>query len=148
MDKHLLEQYEDIKKEYEDTKERLRKTQCDLSKYDSKYKVRDSVTGGMGGNQHFIVEGFPYPEYTKKKTLLMRRKLRLEQLEKKLEDAINEVEQYIDAIEEPRKRLILRYRYIDGMTWRQVAIKLGPGNSEDGIRKEVDRFIKKHREKT
>ena len=37
---------------------------------------------------------------------------------------------------------IMRYRYIDGMTWRETAKKLGPGNSEDAVRMEIKRFLK------
>lgn len=143
MDKNILEQYEDMKKEYEDTERRIRQTTEELSKYDAKYQVQDSVTGGMGGTQHFKIKGFPYPEYQRKRTLLMSRKLRLEALKEKLDLKLDEVEQYIDTIEDSRKRLILKLRYVDGLQWREVAKKLGPGNNEDSVRIEIDRFLKK-----
>jgi DNA repair exonuclease SbcCD ATPase subunit len=144
MDKNILEQYEDLKREYEDIKERIRKTEADLEKYDSRYQVQDSVSGGQGGIQHFTIKGFPYPEYSKKKTLLQKRKLQLETLNEKLKNTLDEVEKYIDSIEDSRKRTILRYRYMDGMTWRETAKKLGSGNNEDSVRIEIDRYIKKH----
>lgn len=143
MDKSILEQYVDAKKEYEDTKRRLKQTEESLQKYDKNYQVKDSVSGGAGGTEHFVIKGFPYPEYTRKKTLMQRRKLRLDKLKKELEVMIDEVEQYIDTVDDPRKRLILRYKYIDGLTWAEVAKKLGPGNNVDSIRIEIDRFLKK-----
>lgn len=143
MDKNILEQYEDMKKEYEDTERRIRQTTEELSKYDAKYQVQDSVTGGMGGTQHFKIKGFPYPEYQRKRTLLMSRKLRLEALKEKLDLKLDEVEQYIDTIEDSRKRLILKLRYVDGLQWREVAKKLGPGNNEDSVRIEITRFLER-----
>lgn len=143
MDKNILEQYEDMKKEYEDTERRIRQTTEELSKYDAKYQVQDSVTGGMGGTQHFKIKGFPYPEYQRKRTLLMSRKIRLEALKEKLDLKLDEVEQYIDTIEDSRKRLILKLRYVDGLQWREVAKKLGPGNNEDSVRIEITRFLER-----
>ena len=68
--------------------------------------------------------------------------MRLWEIEKKLETLTDSVEKYIDSIEDSRKRNIMRYRYIDGMTWRETAKKLGPGNSEDAVRMEIKRFLK------
>ncbi|MGN0338642.1 MAG: hypothetical protein ACI4EE_14205 [Lachnospiraceae bacterium] len=143
MDKTILEQYEDMKKEYEDTERRIRQTTEELKKYDERYQVQDSVTGGLGGYQHFKIKGFPYPEYERKRTLLMSRKVRLESLKEKLDVKMDEVEQYIDTIEDSRKRLILKLRYVDGLQWREVAKRLGPGNNEDAIRIEITRFLDK-----
>lgn len=143
MNKDILEEYEDMKREYEDTKRRIRQTSEELKKYDARYQVEDSVTGGIGGTQRFKVSGFPSKEYQNKKTLLLRRQLRLETLKEKLEMKLDEVEQYIDTVEESRKRMILKLRYVDGLHWREVAKKLGPGNSEDAIRVEITRFLGK-----
>lgn len=141
MNKGILEQYDDIKKEAVDTQKRIKKIEEELRKFDNKYCVADSVKGGAGGIQHFTIKGFPYPEYARKKTLLQRRKLRLEKLNERLDIILDEVEEYIDTVEESRKRLILKYRYIDRLPWKDIAAKMGPGNSEDGIRKEIQRFI-------
>ena len=104
--------------------------------------VGDIVKGGSGGREKIKVEGFPDKEYSKKKTLLLQKNMRLWEIEKKLETLTDSVEQYIDSIEDSRKRNIMRYRYIDGMTWRETAKKLGPGNSEDAVRMEIKRFLK------
>lgn len=142
MDKKVLKEYADIKRERDDVKRRIRQTEKELAKYDDRYQVQDSVSGGAGGNQHYTIKGFPYPEYERKRSLLMARKLRLEKLEKKLDETMEEVEQFIDSLEDSRKRLILRYRYMDELSWRAIAKKMGPGNNEDTIRMEIRRFLK------
>ena len=35
--------------------------------------VKDTVSGGMGGIQHFVVEGMPVPELSRKRLLLNKR---------------------------------------------------------------------------
>jgi len=35
-----------------------------------------------------------------------------------------EIERAIDSLEEPRDRLLMRYRYIDGKTWEQIAVEM------------------------
>ncbi len=143
MDKNILEQYEDMKKERTDTEQRIRQTEKELERFNKKYMVKDTVKGGSGGIQHFTVEGFPYPEYEQKKSLLLSRKLRLEHLEEKLEKQLEEVEKFIDTIENSRKRRILKYKYVDGLSWRDVAKKMGPGNNEDSVRIEIKRFLER-----
>lgn len=143
MRKSILEQYDDIKREYEDTERRIQHNLKELEKFDNKYLVQDSVNGGMGGTQHFKIEGFPYPEYQEKKTLLLKRQFRLENLKQKLDIALDEVEVYIDTIEDSRKRLIMRLRYVDNKEWSEVAKSLGPGNTADAVRMEITRFLEK-----
>lgn len=142
MDKNILEQYDDLRREYEDTKKRIAKTERELQIYDNKYQVQDSVNGGMGGTQHFKIQGFPYPEYYNKRALLTSRRDRLKELESKLAKTLDEVEQFIDSIENSRKRMILKMRYVDSLRWLEIAMKLGPGNTEDSVRVEMSRFLK------
>lgn len=79
------------------------------------HSVGDIVKGGSGGREKIKVEGFPDKEYSKKKTLLLQKNMRLWEIEKKLETLTDSVEKYIDSIEDSRKRNIMRYRYIDGI---------------------------------
>jgi DNA repair exonuclease SbcCD ATPase subunit len=142
MDRNILNEYEDMKREYNDLKARIRKAEAELDRHEVKYRVTDRTTGGMGGVQHFDIRGITYEDYTQKKTELLRRKLRLEHLRDELGGKLEEVEQYIDSIEDSRKRLILRYKYVDGLSWRQTARKLGTGCTEDSVRMEIARFLK------
>lgn len=142
MEKNIIYQYESIKKEYEDLKMRIRKAEAELERHEVKHRIQDRTTGGAGGVQHFEIRGIRYEEYTRRKSELLSRKLRLEHLRDELGGKLEEVEQYIDSIDDSRKRLILRYRYIDGLSWRQTARKLGAGCTEDSVRMEIARFLK------
>lgn len=51
---------------------------------------------------------------------------------------------YISKIEDPQTRQIIFLRYIKGMSWGQVAIKIGGGNTSSGVRKRAARYIQAH----
>lgn len=38
-------------------------------------------------------------------------------------------------------RMILSLRFVNGLTWRQVAHSIGGGNTEDSVRKACQRFL-------
>ena len=61
-----------------------------LEKIEKEGAVIDVVSGGMGGIQHFTVEGFPVPGYTKAKNLLISRKQRLKMKEEELLELTNQ----------------------------------------------------------
>ena len=48
---------------------------------------------------------------------------------------------YIETIDDVQLQNIIRYRYIDGLTWTQVAHKIG-NNTSDSVRMAVMRFLK------
>ena len=84
MTKELLAQYIDLKQEEKELKERIVKIQQQIDDIEAEGAVVDKVTGGMGGIQSFRIEGFPIPEYSRKKTLLCLRKANLQELEEKI----------------------------------------------------------------
>jgi hypothetical protein len=141
MDKGILKQYDDLRRELMDTKRRIKRNEEEIQRLTKTNMVRDTVKGGEGGTRHYTVEGFPDSEYKRKKTSLMGRRIKLEKLEKKLERMLDDVEGYIDSVGSSRKRLILRYRYIDAMSWSEIARRLGPGNNGDSVRMEISRFL-------
>ena len=57
------------------------------------------------------------------------------------------LEEYIMSVEDYHMRLILSYRFVDMMTWQQIAQCIGGNNTEDGIKKSCYRFLKKSEEK-
>ena len=141
--KNILQQYVSLKQEKEDKENSLAKIERRIEKIEEKgYKERDVVSGGEGGNQHFTVEGFPYPYYRELNRILKIRKDRLQQIEEKIELQLAAVEQYINSVEDSRMRRMLTYRYIDGMSWIEIAHKMGGGNTEDSCRKAVERFLR------
>ena len=47
----------------------------------------------------------------------------------------------IYAIKDSQVRLILLLRYVDGMSWKSIAQRLGGGTGPDSCRKRVERFL-------
>lgn len=51
---------------------------------------------------------------------------------------------YIMNIRDEQTQLIFRYRFINGYSWVKVAMELGGGNTDDSVRKRVDRYLQKN----
>ena len=56
---------------------------------------------------------------------------------------MEKVEEFIDSIDDPLIAHIFNLRYIKDMSWIKISLKLGGGNTEDGVRKMHDRFLKR-----
>lgn len=54
-----------------------------------------------------------------------------------------EIEKFIDSIEDSVIRQVIELKYIDGLSWKDIAARQGGGNTEDGIRKACERFLRK-----
>ena len=52
-------------------------------------------------------------------------------------------EEMIQSVEDSRIRQILRYKYLDGFKYQQVANLMGYGNTADNVRKAEERFWQK-----
>lgn len=57
---------------------------------------------------------------------------------------LGKLTRFIDAIPDSQMRQIMRLRYANGFSWRQVATRIGGGNTEDGVRKAHNRFLRKN----
>lgn len=142
--KQILEQLIDLKEEYKDKQGAIQRLEEYIEKLEQEgYTEIDSVTGGNGGKQHFVVEGFPYPFYTNKKTQLQMRKIALEEIRTAIVEQIAIAEKVINEQENSRIRRLLTYRYIEGLTWTQVAHRMGKNHTADSCQKAVERFLKK-----
>ncbi len=140
MTKELLNQYIDLQKEYTEVKDRIAALERQIESIEQEGTVRDKVSGGMGGLQTFVIEGFPYPEYKHKKELLYSRKATLYTLETKITQTINQIESFIATVEDSHMRRIIHLRFVEGLSWGDVAKRIG-GNTEDSVRKSFDRFL-------
>ena len=58
-------------------------------------------------------------------------------------ERLNEVEQFIKSVQDSHLRRIITYRVVEGLSWNEVADKIGGGNTEDSVRKAFDRFMSK-----
>lgn len=55
---------------------------------------------------------------------------------------LNRLNRYISKLPDPYMRTILTLRFVNGMSWRQVAAGIGGNNTEDGVRMACSRFLK------
>lgn len=151
MDKNVLIQYCDMIEEIKDLRKRIADTEKSILKIEEEGTVKDTVSGGMGGIQHFVVEGMPVPELQRKKLLLNKQKAMLIEKENELLELTNQAEEYINSIEKSELRMIFRFYYIDGMTWVQVAHKMNQlhpkrriAYTEDSCRMRNARFFQEN----
>lgn len=143
MTKTVLSQYDDLLRELKEVEQRIANIKAEIRKIEREGEVTDMVSGGYGGIQHFTIQGFPEPEYRKKKALLRNREIIMNALKSEIEETVNDVQIYINSIEDSHIRRIVSMRYIDGMKWRQIAECIGGGNTEDAVRKVVERFLER-----
>ena len=142
LTKEVLSQYSDLQEEVKEVRLKIERLEKDISKIEAGEMVIDSVSGGDGGKQHFKIEGIPFPEYSRKKTLLYARKATLQLLEDDLLEKTNEVEEFIASVDDSRIRRIINLRFLENQSWNKVADQIGGNNTEDSVRKAFDRFMK------
>ena len=53
----------------------------------------------------------------------------------------NRLERYIAEIPDSLTRQIFQLRFINGLTWVQIAYSVGGNNTEEGVRKRVYRYL-------
>lgn len=51
---------------------------------------------------------------------------------------------YIASIDDSLTRMVFTHRFITGLSWAAVAMRIGGGNTPDGVKKICYRYIKKH----
>lgn len=52
------------------------------------------------------------------------------------------LERWIGEVPDSLTRQIFHLRFVDGLTWAQVAAQIGGGNSEEGVKKRCYRYIR------
>lgn len=144
IEKNVLEQYSSIKKEIEDLEQRNKRDRREIRRLE-KQIVSDTVTGSredltigpimVAG----VAEGLADELREKIKARLAKR----EQFEGKLKRMEKDIEEYIQKIADSEVRRIARFRYIDDLEWRQVAVRMGKGYSADACRMRLERYLKK-----
>lgn len=145
LGKELLTQYADLQAEIEDLQRRIRKTEYQIERIRAGGTVLDSVRGtrkdGTIGN--IRIEGFPVVSRDEKLERLHRYRAQMQDSEKHAVELVSKIEKYINSIEDCRMRRIIRYRFIDKLSWNAVADRMGGNNTEDGMRMAVSRFFEK-----
>lgn len=123
-----------------------------MQKIEEEGVVSDTVTGTRadGTIGSIKITGFPIPEYSTVKAMLKKRIAKLQIMEDELHEAVNAVDDFINAIPKSDLRQMFRFYYIDDMTWRRVATNMNKrfpnrriSYTEESCRKRHDRFLEK-----
>ena len=139
MDKNILSQYIDAC-------ELIKETEEEIKKLNRKKKtvIQTNVSGSNPefpyNPQHFKIQGttFNYADDSQlryQKKILEERKSQAEQLKINVEGWLNTIP--------PRMQRIIKYKFFEELTWQQVARKMGRRATEEGVRKEFNRFFEK-----
>lgn len=144
IEKNVLEQYTSIKEEIIDLERRNKNDRNEIKKLE-KQIMSDTVTGSRDDLTigPIPVRGIAESLIEKKQDRIRNRMIKQLQHRQKLEGMKEEIEDYIQKIEDSEIRRIARFRYIDGLKWKEVAVRMGKGYSEDFCRIKMENFLKK-----
>lgn len=70
-------------------------------------------------------------------------KLELELQKRRANRELRKLVDFVNTIEDSQLRLIFSYRYINNLTWRQIALHIGGGNTEYGVKMKHNRYLRK-----
>lgn len=135
LTKKMLSQSLELRKEIKDLKARIAKVE----------KRNDIVSDTVQSSS-----GFPYTQHSvgitgasaRKYELLKKYNKKLDRFMIKLLQMQNEIEDFIEDLEDADLRRIMRYRYIDGFGWIKI-MHLMEYESESKARMKHDRFLEK-----
>ena len=137
MDKQILYQYIDaceLVKETEQEIEQIRRRRREI--------VTDKVRGCSYdfpfGQISYTVSGIPYDAQDRE---MLDRKERILEERRAAAEAIKlQVEEWLVTVP-LRMQRIIRYKVFEGMTWGEVAVRMGRKATADGVRVEFQRFM-------
>ena len=157
ISKDILWQYYSLKQEQIDVERQIdvvlsRIDSCQQEIYElERETVLDKVYGGFGGEQGFVIEGYDERDLKvlrerlkRSEELLAQRLLLKQKLKEDIARKILEVERFMNTVEDSLTRRIIYFRYVEHLPWNKVADKVGGGNTEDSVRKTLDRYLEKH----
>ena len=140
LDKSILQ-------EYIDACELVKETEKEIQKLNRKKKtiIQTNVKGSMHEfpyvEQHFKVQGTTFSG--KDDSRLRYGEKLLEQQKARAEQIRLQVEEWMLTIPSRMQRIV-KYRYLEGLSWGQVAINIGRKASADSVRKELGRFLEEN----
>ena len=137
VDKQILYQYIDaceLVKETEQEIEQIRRRRREIVTD----KVRGSSYDFPFGQICYTVSGIPYDAQDRE---MLDRKERILEERRAAAEAIKlQVEEWLVTVP-LRMQRIIRYKVFEGMTWGEVAVRMGRKATADGVRVEFQRFM-------
>ena len=126
--------------------ELIKETEEEIKKLNRKKKtvIQTNVSGSNPefpyNPQHFKVQGITFS--VRDDSQLRYQQKILEERRRQAEQLKTNVEEWLNTIP-PRMQRIIKYKVFEELTWQQVARKIGRKATEEGIRKEFNRFFEK-----
>lgn len=140
MDKNVLEEYIDLCENIKDIEKDIQ-----LIKKRSKAIIQENVSGSNPEfpyeQKRFKIQGVQY-SYADDRRLRAEERI-LEARKANAEAQRLKVEEWMNSIPSRMQRII-RYKVFDGMTWEQVAERMGRKATGDSVKKEYQRFMEKN----
>lgn len=140
MDKAILQ-------DYIDACELVKETEAEIRKLDRKKRtvVQTNVKGSSPEfpyiEQHFKIQGTAFT--VKDDSRLRYEEKALAQRKARADEVRRQVDEWLLTVP-IRMQRIIRYRYLEGLTWEQVATRMGRRATGDSVRKELERFFEKN----
>ena len=138
MDKTILQ-------DYVDACELVKETEAEIHKLNRKKKtvIQTNVKGSMHEfpyvEQHFKVQG---TTFTMKDDSHLRYEEKLLERQKANAEKVKlQVEEWMLTLPSRMQRIV-KYRYLEGLAWEKVAIKMGRKATADSVRMELNNFLK------
>lgn len=137
MDKERLKQIRYIKSEIEIIENQIDNIEPTM--------VTDKVTGSSSHfpyvQRSFTLEGIDTEECERRIRRLQRKLIKRKE---KLLELQEEVNNFIDGIEDSLVRQIITLRYIEGLNWYEVSDRIGENSTSESVRKIAERYIKNY----
>lgn len=131
MTKDIIEEYLDIQAEIRDLEQRI--------KIQASERVTDIVRAS-GSDYPYLEHQLSIRGRPPADDSLQQKRLALQNNLKELE---TEIEELVESLPHSRERLIARYRIFDGLSWKEIAGKMGLRYTEDNVRVIFSRILKK-----
>lgn len=140
MDKNILSEYVDAMELIKDIEKSIEQLN------NSPQRVKDTVSGSSKEYPYtmvrYEVEGVHNTEAHSRH--IERKRQLLEQQKEKAEELKLQIEEF--KLSCPvRIQRIIQYKYIEGLSWQQVAGRFGKSASADGLRVELNRYLRKRK---
>ncbi len=138
MDKTILQ-------DYIDACELIKETEKDICKLNQKRKtvIQTNVKGSMHEfpyvEQHFKIQGTTFT--IKDDSALRHEEKLLKQRKANAEQIKIQVEEWMLTLPSRMQRIV-KYRYLEGLPWEKVAMKMGRKATADSVRMELERFLR------
>ena len=123
----------------------MKETEAEIRKLNRKKRtvVQTNVKGSSPDfpyiEQHFRIQGTTFT--VKDDSHLRYEEKALAQRKARAEEVKHQVDEWLLTVP-IRMQRIIRYRYLEGMTWEQVAARMGRRATADSVRMELNNFLK------